>query len=155
MATSLGDNAPDFTIQDAFEKDRKLEEFKGKWTVLYFYPKDDTPGCTIEAIDFSGLKNEFEKMNAVILGISKDSCKSHQNFIDKQGLTITLLSDPELKVMKDYGVWKLKKFMGKESMGTVRTTFLIDPKGVIQKRWDNVKASGHAGDVLEVLKSLN
>ena len=105
-------------------------------------------------MDFSELKNEFAKKNAAILGISKDSCKSHQDFIDKRGLTITLLSDPDAEVQKKYDVYKKKKFMGKEFMGTVRTTFIIDPLGNIRKRYDNVDVKGHAKEVLEEVKKL-
>ena len=106
---------------------------------------------TIEAIDFSKYKAQFKKANAVILGVSKDDCKSHQKFIDAQKLTITLLSDPETAVQKLYGVWGKKKFMGREYMGTLRTTFLIDPKGKIAKIWENVSVKGHAEDVLNAL----
>ncbi len=147
--------APDFTLSDAFDKPISLSNYKGKWVVLYFYPKDNTPGCTIEAIDFSKLKSNFEKNNAVVLGVSKDSCESHQKFIDKKGLTITLLSDPDSKVQKKYKVWQLKKMMGREYMGTVRTTFLIDPKGKIVEQWDKVKVKNHAKIVLDTLTNLN
>ena len=148
-----GETAPDFTLQDQDGKNVSLKDFKGKHVVLYFYPKDDTPGCTIEAIDFSKFKEQFKKANAVILGVSKDNCKSHQKFIDKQKLTITLLSDPETAVQKLYGVWGKKKFMGREYMGTLRTTLLIDPKGKIVKVWENVRVKDHAEDVLNALQA--
>jgi len=148
-----GETAPDFALQDQDGKEVHLKDFKGKFVVLYFYPKDDTPGCTIEAIDFSKCKEQFKKANAVILGISKDDCKSHQKFIDKQKLTITLLSDPETAVQKLYGVWGKKKFMGREYMGTLRTTLLIDPKGKIKQVWESVSVKGHAEDVLNALKA--
>lgn len=150
---SQGQSAVDFELKDGNNKVRKLSDYLGKWVVVYFYPKDMTPGCTIEAIEFSGFQKEFEENNAVILGISKDSCESHRKFADKKDLTIVLLSDPEAETQKKYGVWKPKKFMGKEFLGTVRTTFLIDPKGKIMKIWDNVKAGGHAGEVLLELQS--
>ena len=149
-----GDKAPEFTLKDANEKEVSLKDFRGKWIVLYFYPKDNTPGCTIEAIDFTALKKEFEKKNAVILGVSKDNCKSHQKFIDGKKLTIMLLSDEDTKVNQKYGVWRLKKFMGREYMGTHRSTFLIDPKGKIAKIWEGVSPDGHAKEVLETLKML-
>jgi len=149
-----GQKAPDFKLQDTNESDIKLSDFKGKWVVLYFYPKDNTPGCTIEAMEFSALKKDFEKLNTVVLGVSKDSCASHQKFTDKKNLTINLLSDPESRIQKLYGVWQKKKFMGREFMGTVRTTFLINPKGDIEKIWNNVKAKGHAQAVLDTLGNL-
>ncbi|MBW2964800.1 thioredoxin-dependent thiol peroxidase [Candidatus Woesearchaeota archaeon] len=147
-----GDAAPDFCIPDSKEKKHCLKDYKGKWIVLYFYPKDSTPGCTLEALDFSAMKDKFAKKNAVILGISKDSCASHQKFIDKQGLTITLLSDEDHKVQEKYGVWRPKKFMGREFLGTVRSTFLIDQKGKVAAVWDEVKVKGHAEEVLEKIK---
>jgi len=145
--------APDFCILDANNKSVCLKDFRGKWIVLYFYPKDDTPGCTTEAIDFSALREDFIKYNAVVLGISKDSCGSHQKFINKHSLTVMLLSDVDTKVQATYGVWRKKKFMGKEFLGTVRTTILIDPKGYIKKIWDKVQVKGHAKEVLEELKN--
>jgi len=147
----LGHGAPEFTIPDADGGNVSLSDFSGKWVVLYFYPKDNTPGCTIEAMDFSRLKNDFAARNAVVLGVSKDSCASHQKFIKTKDLTVLLLSDPEAKVQKLYGAWRPKKFMGKEFLGTVRSTFLIDPKGNISKVWDEVKAEGHAQEVLAEL----
>lgn len=151
---SVGDKAAEFGLKDGNEEVRKLADFLGKWVVLYFYPKDMTPGCTLEAIQFSGLQKEFTKNKAVILGISKDSCESHRKFVEKKDLSIILLSDPEAEVQKLYGVWRPKKFMGREFLGTVRSTFLIDPRGKIVKIWDNVKANGHAEEVLGELQSL-
>lgn len=150
----VGKDALDFRLRDASKVLRSLTDFSGKWVILYFYPKDLTPGCTLEAIDFSGLRDDFSKLGAVVLGVSKDSCESHQRFIDKKALTITLLSDPDSKVQKDYGVWRMKKVLGKEFMGTVRTTILIDPEGVIRNIWDNVKVKNHAQDVLDELIAL-
>ena len=145
----IGENALDFCLLDANEKKVCLKGFKRKWIVLYFYPKDNTPGCTLEAMDFSELKNEFHEKNAVILGVSKDTCASHQKFIDSKNLTITLLSDPNAEVQKLYKIWRPKKFMGREFLGTIRSTFLINPDGIIEKKWDPVKVKGHAKEVLD------
>ncbi|MGD9778909.1 peroxiredoxin, partial [Methanomethylovorans sp.] len=141
-------------LPDQDGKEICLQDMKGKWVVLYFYPRDNTAGCTKEAQDFSAFKPEFETEGAIIIGLSKDSMTSHQKFIEKKELTITLLSDMEITVHKLYDVWRLKKFMGKEYMGTVRTTFLIDPNGNIANIWDNVKTKDHAQNVLEKLRSM-
>jgi len=151
---SEGQQAPMFCLPDQNGKDICLKDLKGKWVVLYFYPLDNTAGCTKEAQDFTSLKAAFEDEGAMILGVSRDSTASHQKFIEKKELTITLLSDMEITVHKLYDVWRLKKFMGKESMGTVRTTFLIDPKGNIAGIWDNVKTKDHAQAVLDRLRSI-
>lgn len=153
-SVSVGGTASGFTLKDASEKLVSFSDFNGKWVVLYFYPKDNTPGCTIEAMDFSALKKEFEAEGAVILGISRDSCKSHQRFIDSKGLTIILLSDPDAVVAKAYGVLRQKKFMGETFMGVARTTFLVGPDGVVANVWDDVNVLGHAKDVLSVLGRL-
>lgn len=150
----VGDPAPDFTLSDASESPRSLKDFKGGWVVLYFYPKDNTPGCTIEAIDFTKQLPHYEKLDAEIIGVSPDSCKSHQKFIKDQKLKITLLSDPDHTMLEDYGVWGLKKFMGREYKGVIRSTFLIDPKGKIAHIWSNVKVAGHVEEVKEKLKEL-
>ncbi len=147
-----GNNAPDVKLFSQ-DKEVSLSDFKGKWVVLYFYPKDNTPGCTIEAIDFSSLKKDFEKFNAVVLGVSPDSVESHCKFIEKKELTIDLLSDSEKEVAKAYGVWDKKKFMGKEYMGIIRSTFLIKD-GKIIKAWSPVKVKGHAEAVLEEIKKF-
>lgn len=152
MALKEGTEAPGFSIKNHEGEDVSLNGFKGKWVVLYFYPRDNTPGCTIEALAFTSLKKEFERLNCVVLGVSPDSVEKHCSFVEKKELSITLLSDEEKKVMKKYGVWGLKKFMGKEYMGVIRSTFLIDPKGVIREVWSPVKVKGHAGQVLEKLK---
>lgn len=154
-ASSLqaGNKAPDFCLPNQNSENVCLKDFKGKWIVLYFYPKDNTAGCKQEAVDFTFLKNDFEKNGAVILGISKDSVSSHQKFVEKADLSITLLADPELKVIKAYDVWQLKKFMGNENTGTVRTTFLINPDGCIEKIWNSVRVKEHAAAVLEELKN--
>ncbi len=150
----IGDKAPEFCLPNQDSEEVCLRDLQGSWVVLYFYPKDNTPGCTTEAIDFTALKSEFEKEGATILGVSPDSVKKHQNFITKKELGITLLSDEDKEVLKAYGVWQLKKNFGKEYMGVVRSTFLIDPDGKIAYIWPKVKVKGHAQEVLEKLKEL-
>ena len=144
--------AKEFILPSTNGKTLKLKDLKGKFVVIYFYPKDDTPGCTIETNDFSKLSPKFKKLNCEIYGISKDSLKSHIKFKDKYKIKIDLLSDENLKVLKKYKVWGKKKFMGREFIGILRTTFLIDKKGKIIKIWKNVKVKNHAQDVLKVLK---
>lgn len=151
---SEGQKAPLFCLPDQNGKEKCLEDLKGKWVILYFYPRDNTAGCTKEAQDFTSLRDAFETEGAVILGVSRDSIASHQKFIEKKELGITLLSDKEISVHKLYDVWRLKKFMGRESMGTVRTTFLIDPEGSIVNIWNNVKTKDHAQAVLDRLRSM-
>ncbi len=146
------EEAPDFTLQADDEREVSLSDYRGKRIVLYFYPKDGTPGCTREATEFRDLMKEFEKEDIVILGVSKDGVKSHQKFKQKHGLPFTLLSDPEGKVLDLYGVWKKKSLYGRTFMGTERTTFLIDEKGVITKIYRKVKAKGHAQICLLDLK---
>ena len=145
--------APELTLKNADETEVKLADFRGKWVVLYFYPKDNTPGCTTEALDFTALKPDFEAAGAVIFGISPDSCKSHCNFREKKDLTIELLSDPDHVAMAAFGVWQMKKMYGREFMGVVRTTYLIDPSGNIAHVWPKVKVKGHAQAVLNELKA--
>ncbi|MBW3020366.1 thioredoxin-dependent thiol peroxidase [Candidatus Woesearchaeota archaeon] len=149
-----GNKAPEFCLQNQDEEKKCLKDYK-KWKVIYFYPKDATPGCTTEALDFTALVKDFLNEKCVVLGISKDTCKSHRNFIAKESLDIELLSDPEHQVQENYGVWQLKRFMGREYMGTARTTFLVDPKGIIRKIWEDVNVNGHASEVLETLRKLN
>ncbi len=131
-----------------------LEDFKGKNVIVYFYPKDSTPGCTTEACSFRDSFEEFESSDTIILGISKDSIKRHNSFIEKHNLPFLLLSDEEGKVCEDYGVWQLKKMMGKEYMGIVRSTFLIDKEGNLVKEWRAVKVNGHIEDVLQFVKEM-
>jgi len=150
----IGSPAPDFTLKNQDESAVDLKDLKGKWVVLYFYPKDNTPGCTIEANDFTQHLKDFQKMNAVILGVSPDSCQSHVKFVKNQNLKITLLSDPDHKIIEKYGLWQLKQFMGKEFMGVVRSTVLINPEGKIAHHWPTVKADGHAEAVKEKLKEI-
>lgn len=146
-----GIKAPDFTLPDQNGEMRSLSDYAGKKVILYFYPKDNTPGCTRQACGFSELRPQFEEKGAVILGVSRDSVASHKRFEEKQGLSFTLLSDPELKVIQAYDVWKEKKNYGKVSMGVVRTTYLIDGKGMIVKAFDKVKAAENPAQMLEEL----
>ncbi|MFN6538412.1 MAG: thioredoxin-dependent thiol peroxidase [Nostoc sp. EkiNYC01] len=150
----IGQLAPDFSTTDQNDNPVTLFNFSDKWVVLYFYPKDDTPGCTTEAKDFTELNEDFSKLGATILGVSPDSSKSHCKFINKHNLAIALLSDPEHIVIEAYGAWRLKKFMGKEYMGVVRSTFLISPDRIIAYTWPNVKTKGHAQAVLTKLREL-
>ena len=147
--------APDFTLPSTNGENQKLKDLLGKYVVIYFYPKDDTPGCTIETNDFNKLLPKFKKLNCEIFGISKDTIKSHYKFREKFKIKFDLLSDEEIKVLKRYKVWGKKKFMGREFMGIIRSTILIDKKGKVLKVWDNVKVKDHAKEVLETLKSLN
>ncbi len=135
----IGTVAPDFCLENQDEVEICSRDLKGKWIVLYFYPKDNTPGCTTEACDFTEQLPDFKGLNAVIFGVSADSPKAHRGFIEKQGLKITLLSDLEHSMMEAYGVWRLKKNYGKEYMGIVRSTYIMDPNGKIAAAWDNVK----------------
>ena len=146
-----GAKAPDFELANKDGKKVGLKDLSGQWVVLYFYPKDNTSGCTREAIDFSEMLKDFEKKNAVIFGISPDSEKSHQRFVEKHGLKVELLSDPDHAVCEAFGVWQLKKMCGRESMGVVRSTFVINPQGVVEKSWTKVKVDGHAESVLQSL----
>ena len=147
-----GEAAPDFTLQADDGRTVSLRDYRGKNVVLYFYPKDGTPGCTREAIEFRDIAQEFEKEGAVILGVSKDSVASHQKFKQKHELPFTLLSDPEGKALVLYGVWKKKSLFGKTFMGTERTTFLVDEDGIVTKVYRKVKAKGHAQVCLLNLK---
>lgn len=143
----VGDKAPGFCLPDASNKEICLKDFKGKWLVLYFYPKDNTSGCTREAVDFSEHLRKFKRMGAIVVGVSPDSPTSHTNFINKHKLKLTLLSDTEHKVLEAYGVWQKKSMYGREYYGVVRTTFVIDPKGKIKQMWEKVKVAGHADAV--------
>ena len=149
---SEGEEAPDFTLQADDGREVSLSDYRSKKIVLYFYPKDGTPGCTREAIEFRDMAREFGKEDIVILGVSKDSIQSHQKFKRKHELPFTLLSDHEGKVLDLYGVWKKKSLYGRTFMGTERTTFLIDEKGIVKKVYRKVKAKGHAQACLLDLK---
>ncbi|MBI5072873.1 thioredoxin-dependent thiol peroxidase [Candidatus Woesearchaeota archaeon] len=151
---AINTKAPAFSLQDQNGKETSLTDFKGKYVVLYFYPKDDTPGCTIEAIDFTKGYEDFKKLNAVILGVSPDDGKSHCKFIDKHKLKITLLSDTEKKTLEAYGVWQEKSMYGRKYMGVARTTFLISLDGKIAFVWEKVSVTGHMDDVKKKLMEL-
>ena len=144
-----------FTLPSTSGNNFSLKDNISDFLVLYFYPKDDTPGCTIETNDFNKLLPKFKKLNCEILGISKDDIKSHDKFREKYKIKFNLLSDQDIKLHKKLKVWGKKKFMGREFMGTIRSTFLINKNGQILKIWDNVKVKDHAKEVLETLKSLN
>jgi thioredoxin-dependent peroxiredoxin len=145
--------APNFIAKDQNGNIVSLQDKLGdRWIVLYFYPKDNTPGCTTEAKEFSEYASRFGQLGADIIGVSPDSEKSHCKFIDKHNLLIQLLSDPEHEIIEAYGAWRLKKFMGKEYMGVVRSTFLITPQGKIAQAWDKVRVKGHVEKVLKQLE---
>jgi len=146
--------APIFKLPSTNKKDYSLKDSIGKFVVIYFYPKDDTPGCTIETNDFNKLLSKFKKLDCEVYGISKDNLKSHNKFRNKYKIKFDLLADEELKVLKKYKVWGKKKFMGREFMGIIRTTFLLDKKGKIIKIWNNVKVKNHAKEVLETVKNI-
>ena len=147
----IGSKAPDFTLPDQNGQMHSLSDYLGQRVILYFYPKDMTSGCTKQACGFAELYPQFREKGAVILGVSRDSVASHKKFEEKYGLPFTLLSDPELKVIQAYGVWQEKKNYGKVTMGVVRTTYLIDEKGVIEKALDKVKAADNPSQMLESL----
>ena len=146
--------ASNFSLPSTNQNNYSLKNTIGKYVVLYFYPKDDTPGCTIETNDFNKLLLNFKKLNCEIYGISKDDLKSHHKFKEKYKIKFDLLSNVDLNILKKYKVWAKKKFMGREFMGIARTTFLIDPKGKIVKIWNNVKVKDHAKEVLGTLKTI-
>jgi thioredoxin-dependent peroxiredoxin len=146
--------APNFKLPSTDNSIWELSKLKKKNIILYFYPKDDTPGCTIESKDFSKLNNLILKKNATVLGISKDSIESHLKFKKKYKLKFNLLSDENLFVIKKYGVWGKKTFLGKKYMGIIRTTFLINSKGKIHKIWSNVRVKDHAKEVVQELKNI-
>ncbi|MCD6447558.1 MAG: thioredoxin-dependent thiol peroxidase [Thermoplasmata archaeon] len=146
--------AINFCLPDEEGNEVCLDDYKGKWVVLYFYPRDNTSGCTREAKDFSEHMEEFEKLNAVVIGISPDSPESHRKFKEKHSLKVKLLSDESHEVLEKYGVWQLKKLYGKEYYGVVRSTFLISPDGKIVYAWKGVKVKGHVEEVLEKLREM-
>jgi len=150
----IGDKAPDFCLEDPDRGEICLEDHKGKWVVLYFYPKDNTKGCTLEALEFTAAEDEFKEKNAVILGVSPDSLKSHSNFRKKHELSINLLSDTGKETLEAYGVWQKKKMYGREYMGVVRSTFLIDTERKIAHIWPKVRVAGHVDNVMEKLTEL-
>ena len=148
----VGMRAPDFSLPDKDGRMVSLSDFAGKRVVLYFYPRDNTPGCTRQACAFAAAYEAFKSMDAVVIGVSKDSVASHQKFAEKYGLPFVLLSDPELTAIQAYGVWQEKKSYGKVSMGVVRTTYVIDPEGVIEKVMSKVKPDTNAAEILAYLQ---
>lgn len=146
-----GMKAPDFTLQDKNGNNVSLSDFRGKKVVLYFYPKDNTPGCTRQACAFAGAYRQFAEKNVEVIGISKDSVASHLKFAEKHSLPFILLADPLLDAIQKYGVWQEKKLYGKVSMGVVRTTFIIDENGIIEKVMPKVKPDTNAGEILEFI----
>ncbi|MBI2448470.1 thioredoxin-dependent thiol peroxidase [Candidatus Microgenomates bacterium] len=154
MLPKLHQKAPEFTLSDQKGEKHSLSDYKGRWVLLYFYPKDDTPGCTTEACTLRDNFADFKKAGIVVLGVSTDGVKSHDKFAKKYELPFTLLADEEKKVVALYGVWGKKKFMGREYMGTNRMSFLINPEGKIAKIYEKVKPAEHAGEVLGEVKKL-
>ncbi|WP_029407782.1 peroxiredoxin [Thiomicrorhabdus sp. Milos-T2] len=157
MTLQIGEKLPSFSVTSVSANSHKTltqNDFLNHYTVIYFYPKDSTPGCTTEGLDFSALAPDFLKLNTQIYGASLDSIKRHENFITKQNFSFELISDPETEFCKLFGVYQLKKNFGKEYMGIVRSTFIINKTGELIKEWRNVKVKGHAQEVLETLKNL-
>lgn len=150
----IGDTAPDFSLQDQSGLTHQISDYRGQWVLLYFYPKDMTPGCTTQACTLRDVWDEFKQLDTVILGISTDSVDSHRKFAEKHQLPFTLLADCEKKVVQQYRVWGERSFMGKKYMGTARTSFLVNPEGVIEKIYEKVKPMRHALDVLGDLRAL-
>ncbi len=154
MELKIHQKAPAFSLPNQDNAEISLHDFQGSWVIVYFYPKDKTPGCTMEACDFRNERESFSALNAIVLGISPDSVKTHQSFIAKESLNFTLLSDSQKSTFKNYGAWGLKKLYGKEYEGVIRSTFLINPRGEIAYIWKNVKVKGHIAEVLAKLKEL-
>ena len=150
----INQKAPEFCLPNQDDVEICSRDLKGKWIVLYFYPKDNTPGCTTEACEFTEAAPDFSQLDAIILGVSADSTKKHRNFIEKKELGITLLSDETTDMMQKYGVWQLKKNYGREYMGIVRTTFIINPDGVIKAIFEKVRVKEHVAKVQEKLQEL-
>ncbi len=148
MKLKIKQIAPDFTLPDQDGKMRTLSDYRGQWVLIYFYPKDDTPGCTKEACAIRDAEPDFKKLKAKVFGISVQNSKSHKKFAEKYDLPFTLLADDEKKVVGKYGVWAKKKFMGREYLGTLRNSFLIDPEGTIAKVYEKVKPDDHAAEVV-------
>ena len=153
MLLETGAIAPDFALQNSEGNTVRLSDFAGKRVVLYFYPRDNTPGCTRQACAFAGAYEDFRTLDVVVIGVSKDSVASHQRFAEKYNLPFILLSDPELQAIQAYGVWQEKKNYGKVSMGVVRTTYVIDPEGRIERTFPKVKPDTNAADVLAALRT--
>jgi len=154
MKIKIGQKAPSFSLPDQDDQLRSLKGYVNQWVLVYFYPKDDTPGCTKEACNMRDARPRFQKDGLAVLGISVDNSASHKKFVNKYGLTFPLLADEKKEVVKKYGVWGKKKFMGREYMGTNRISFLIDPKGAVAKVYPKVKPDEHADEVWKDLQSL-
>ena len=150
----IDEKAPAFCLPNQDDIEICSRDLKGKWIVLYFYPRDNTPGCTTEACEFTEAAPDFSDLDAIILGVSADSTKKHRNFIEKKELGITLLSDESTEMMQEYGVWQLKKNYGKEYMGIVRTTFIINPEGIVKAVFEKVRVKEHVAKVQAELESL-
>ena len=150
----VGAKAPAFTLKDQDDKPVALDDFTGRWLVLYFYPEDDTPGCTTEACEFTSILQRLDSLGATVVGVSPDSSESHQKFIAKYRLQVTLLSDPDHTVMEKYGAWGARTIYGRQVEGVIRSTFLIDPQGRIAHAWPKVKAEGHGAKVRAKLAEL-
>jgi peroxiredoxin Q/BCP len=150
----IGKPAPDFSLKNQADQDVRLSALDGQWIVLYFYPRDNTPGCTVEACEFTAGVAEFAALDAVVLGCSPDTTRKHRNFIEKFDLKIALLSDPDHKVMEEYGAWGEKKMYGRTFQGVKRSTVIIDPSGKVAHHWRNVRARGHARKVRDKLEAL-
>ena len=154
LELTVGAEAPKFCLPDKDNKEVCLQDFIGKYVVLYFYPKDNTPGCTTEAIGFTGILPELQKLDTEVVGISPDSPDSHAKFIEKKNLKVILLSDIDKEVLKTYGKWGKKEFRGKEYLGVTRSTFLINPQGIIEHVWPKVSVKGHPEEVKKILENL-
>ena len=154
MALKEGSKAPAFALESSQGGTVRLADLRGKWVVLYFYPKDATPGCTTEAQCFRDEKSALEERGAIVLGVSKDSIASHQKFAAKQALNFPLLSDPDGATIEKYGAWGEKNLYGKKSMGILRSTVLIDPEGTVRKVWPKVRVAGHVEEVVAALDAL-
>ncbi len=149
-----GKTAPAFRLADQEGVQLSLEQLKGQWVVLYFYPRDDTPGCTKEACEFTSTLSDFRELDAVVLGCSPDGAEAHRKFIAKHSLQVRLLSDPSHETMVEYGAWGDKVLYGRKSVGVIRSTVLIDPEGKVAHHWKKVRAAGHAGHVANKLRDL-
>ncbi|MGL5956075.1 MAG: thioredoxin-dependent thiol peroxidase [Brevinema sp.] len=149
-----GDKAPLFELPDISGNTVSLNDYQGKWVIIYFYPKDNTPGCTLQAVDFSTLYDEFQALGVDIIGINADTIASHQSFCKKHNLKIKLLSDPQKTMLSEYKVWGEKQFMGQKYEGLTRSTFIIDPNGIIKEAMYNVKAKDHGARVLRTMKQI-
>ena len=150
----IGDNIPQFCIANQDEEEICFRDIRGRWIVIYFYPKDNTTGCTTEACDFTEALPDFSTLNTIVLGVSPDSPRKHRNFIQKQNLKLTLLSDEDKSLCKSFGVWQQKKNFGREYMGVVRSTYLIAPDGTLAFKWEKVRVKGHVERVKEKLREL-